>query len=74
MILKVNSARRERHWLTPHCESCEVRRKQACLPHLSGSTYSSKPRVESAQRRSSPLIVFRFSRRHLSLALEQPVS
>ena len=36
-----------------------------------GSTYSSKPRVLIAQSKSSPFIVFRFSRWHLSLALSQ---
>ena len=36
---------------------------------FSGSTYSSKPRVLMAHSKSSPLMVFRFSRWHLSLAL-----
>jgi len=41
-----------------------------CKYNLSGSTYSSKPKVLMAHSKSSPLIVFRFSFRHLSLALK----
>lgn len=40
-----------------------------CRYTLSGSTYSSKPSVDIAHSRSSPLMVLRFSRWHLSLAL-----
>ena len=38
---------------------------------FNGSTYSSKPSVLIAHSRSSPFIVFRFSRWHLSLALSR---
>lgn len=40
-----------------------------CRYTLSGSTYSSKPSVLMAHSKSSPLMVLRFSRWHLSLAL-----
>ena len=36
--------------------------------NLSGSTYLSNPNVDIAHNKSSPLIVFRFSCKHLSLA------
>ena len=42
-----------------------------CRYSLRGSPYSSKPRMPIAHTKSSPFIVFRFSRWHLSLALHQ---
>lgn len=42
-----------------------------CRYILRGSTYSSKPSALMAHRRSSPLIVLRFSLEHLSLALHE---